>query len=148
MPCLDAVAASSKRLLVTCLHPHQAVVHAAGAAQFSSGVPDQMHRYVALYCAVLFLVAIAAPMEQSNNAAMYAEVSQNDLFWLLLFALAVDACRPNSVTKCMWCNEVSCSCQCGRFSVHYDPCNSQKSSRVPSQPSVITTPLCGCRMPA
>ena len=58
-------------------------MRAAGAAQFSSGVPGQMHKYVALYCAVLFLVAIAAPMEQSNNAAMYAEVSQSDLFRLL-----------------------------------------------------------------
>ena len=58
-------------------------MHAAGAAQFSSGVPGQMHKYVALHCAVLFLVAIAAPMEQSNNAAMYAEVSQSDLFRLL-----------------------------------------------------------------
>ena len=59
-------------------------MRAAGAAQFSSGVPGQMHKYVALYCAVLFLVAIAAPMEQSNNAAMYAEVSQSDIFRLLL----------------------------------------------------------------
>ena len=37
-----------------------------------------MHSYMALYSVVLFLVAIAAPMEQSNNAAMYAEVSQSD----------------------------------------------------------------------
>ena len=37
-----------------------------------------MHKYMALYSVVLFLVAIAAPMEQSNNAAMYAEVSQSD----------------------------------------------------------------------
>ena len=84
-PCFKAGAASLKHLLVTCLQPqsHQADVHAAGAAQYSSGVPGQMHKYVALYCAVLFLVAIAAPMEQSNNAAMYAEVSQSDLFRLL-----------------------------------------------------------------
>lgn len=36
-----------------------------------------MHSYMALYSVVLFLVAIAAPMEQANNAAMYAEVSQS-----------------------------------------------------------------------
>ena len=36
-----------------------------------------MHRYMALYSVVLVLVATVAPMEQSNNAAMYAEVSQH-----------------------------------------------------------------------
>ena len=51
-------------------------VHFAGATQLSSGITDHMHKYMALYSVVLFLVAIAAPMEQSNNAAMYAEVSQ------------------------------------------------------------------------
>ena len=80
-------------------------MHAAGAAQYTSGIPGQMHKYVALYCAVLFLVAIAAPMEQSNNAAMYAEVSQSDLFWLLyqIFrsASAAAACCPRPVTECV-----------------------------------------------
>ena len=95
------MAASPKRLLVTCLQPNQAVVHAAGAAQFSSGVPGQMHKYMALYCAVLFLVAIAAPMEQSNNAAMYAEVSQSD-FSCLLFPASAAACRPSPVIECTW----------------------------------------------
>ena len=82
------------------MQSHQANVHAAGAAQFSSGVPGQMHKYVALYCAVLFLVAFAAPMEQSINAAMYAEVSQNDLFRLLSLASAGAACRLGPVTEC------------------------------------------------
>ena len=74
----EAVAAAPKCLLIIPLQSHPAGVHAAGAAQFSSGVPDHMHSYMALYSVVLFLVAIAAPMEQSNNAAMYAEVSQSD----------------------------------------------------------------------
>ena len=56
---------------------HLTSVHTAGAAQFSNGVPDHMHKYMTLYSVVLFLVAVAAPMEQANNAAMYAEVSQN-----------------------------------------------------------------------
>ncbi|CAK0774865.1 hypothetical protein CVIRNUC_004210 [Coccomyxa viridis] len=50
-----------------------------GATHFSNGVPTHMHKYMALYSVVLFLVAIAAPMEQSNNAAMYAEVIPEEL---------------------------------------------------------------------
>lgn len=44
-----------------------------------------MHKYMALYCTALFTVAIAAPMEQSNNAAMYAEVRQSNVTPALCF---------------------------------------------------------------
>ena len=54
-------------------------MHTEGAAHFSNGLPDHMYKFLALYSVVLFLVAIAAPMEQSNNAAMYAEVSQSNI---------------------------------------------------------------------
>lgn len=75
----EAVALPPKCLQIISLQFYPGGVHAAGATQFSSGVPEHMHRYMALYSIVLFLVAVAAPMEQFNNAAMYAEVSQNDV---------------------------------------------------------------------
>ena len=121
-PVIHAMLCSSRCLSQSAYGPRllqsfPAILHVAGAQHFSNGVPDHMHKYMALYSVVLFLVAIAAPMEQSNNAAMYAEVSQSDGPLPAFLSHSSCGLLSESCDRKHLVQQVCVSCHCGQSSV-------------------------------